>query len=78
MATMVSLLVAFYCACDLPYTVLHRMLHHRSIYRHIHKHHHRQIVPTRGNYDAINMHPCGFVVGEYMHLLFHLANWPST
>lgn len=62
-------LVAFYCVYDLPYTVFHRMLHHRSIYRYIHKHHHRQIVPTRGNYDAINVHPFEFVVGEYMHLL---------
>ena len=31
-------------------------------------HHHRQISPTRGNYDAINVHPFEFLVGEYNHL----------
>ena len=39
------------------------------MYRLIHKHHHRQHAPTRGNTDAINVHPFEFVVGEYIHLL---------
>merc|ERR1719198_1059184 len=61
-------LPALYVVYDLPYTVFHRVLHHRSVYRFVHKHHHRQIVPTRGNYDAINVHPFEFVVGEYLHI----------
>jgi sterol desaturase/sphingolipid hydroxylase (fatty acid hydroxylase superfamily) len=47
----------------------HRILHFRSLYAFIHKHHHRQKAPSRGNLDAINVHPFEFVVGEYLHLL---------
>jgi sterol desaturase/sphingolipid hydroxylase (fatty acid hydroxylase superfamily) len=39
------------------------------VYRLVHKHHHRQHAPSRGNTDAINVHPFEFVVGEYIHLL---------
>mmetsp|Transcript_9723 Transcript_9723/g.13392 ORF Transcript_9723/g.13392 Transcript_9723/m.13392 type:complete len:257 (+) Transcript_9723:146-916(+) len=53
---------------DLFYTVFHRVLHYRLFYGYCHKHHHRQRAPTRGNLDAINVHPFEFVVGEYLHL----------
>lgn len=33
------------------------------------QHHHRQKAPSRGNLDAINVHPFEFAVGEYLHLL---------
>ena len=39
------------------------------MYKLVHKHHHRQHAPSRGNTDAINVHPFEFVVGEYIHLL---------
>ena len=39
------------------------------VYKWVHKHHHRQHAPTRGNTDAVNVHPFEFVVGEYCHLL---------
>lgn len=61
--------VALYVVYDLFYTVFHRILHLRGIYRYIHKHHHRQKAPTRGNVDAVNVHPFEFVSGEYNHLL---------
>ena len=61
-------LPCLYIVYDLPYTLFHRVLHHRSVYKYVHKHHHRQIVPTRGNYDAINVHPFEFLVGEYLHI----------
>jgi hypothetical protein len=38
------------------------------VYRLVHKHHHRQHAPSRGNTDAVNVHPFEFVVGEYLHL----------
>ena len=41
----------------------------RSIYKLVHKHHHRQHAPSRGNTDAINVHPFEFIVGEYLHLV---------
>ena len=47
----------------------HRILHMRQFYGLIHKHHHRQKAPSRGNIDAINVHPFEFAVGEYLHLL---------
>lgn len=62
-------LVAFYIFYDFFYTIFHRTLHHRSIYGYIHKHHHRQKAPSRGNVDAINVHPFEFLVGEYLHLV---------
>lgn len=62
-------LVAFYVVYDFFYANFHRILHLRSLYGIIHKHHHRQKAPSRGNLDAINVHPFEFVVGEYLHLL---------
>ena len=63
-----SLCMAF-LLYDLFYGLFHRVLHQRWCYRYIHKHHHRQRVPTRGNKDAINVHPIEFIVGEWMHIL---------
>ena len=65
----VGSLLAFYAIYDLLYMTFHRILHHRSLYAWIHKHHHRQKAPSRGNLDAINVHPFEFLVGEYLHLL---------
>jgi sterol desaturase/sphingolipid hydroxylase (fatty acid hydroxylase superfamily) len=62
-------LPALYVVYDFFYTFFHRALHHPSVYALVHKHHHRQVVPTRGNTDAINVHPFEFVCGEYCHLL---------
>lgn len=59
----------FYVVYDFFYTIFHQVLHHKLVYKFVHKHHHRQVVPTRGNYDAINVHPFEFLVGEYLHLL---------
>jgi sterol desaturase/sphingolipid hydroxylase (fatty acid hydroxylase superfamily) len=64
----VQALVLLYLVYDFNYTLFHRALHHKSIYAFIHKHHHRQMAPTRGNIDAINVHPFEFIVGEYNHL----------
>lgn len=60
--------IAFYFFYDFFYMWFHRTLHIRSLYPLIHKHHHRQKAPSRGNIDAINVHPFEFVVGEYLHL----------
>jgi sterol desaturase/sphingolipid hydroxylase (fatty acid hydroxylase superfamily) len=62
-------LIAFYIFYDFFYLCFHQFLHVRAIYPYIHKHHHRQKAPSRGNADAINVHPFEFVVGEYLHLL---------
>jgi len=62
-------LVLFYLFYDFFYMSFHRFLHIKSIYGYIHKHHHRQLAPSRGNLDAINVHPFEFLVGEYLHLL---------
>lgn len=62
-------LVVFYIFYDFFYCNFHRILHFRSIYPYIHKHHHKQKAPSRGNLDAINVHPFEFIVGEYFHLL---------
>ena len=59
----------FYLFYDFFYMNFHRFLHIQSLYPLVHKHHHRQKAPSRGNYDAINVHPFEFVVGEYLHLL---------
>jgi sterol desaturase/sphingolipid hydroxylase (fatty acid hydroxylase superfamily) len=69
LANTVGSLVAFYAFYDFMYMWFHRILHIRSLYGAIHKHHHRQKAPSRGNIDAINVHPFEFVVGEYLHLL---------
>lgn len=61
--------IAFYVFYDFFYMWFHRILHLRSIYGYIHKHHHRQKAPSRGNIDAINVHPFEFVTGEYLHLV---------
>jgi len=53
---------------DFFYTILHWGLHIQSIYGYIHKHHHRQKAPSRGNVDAVNVHPIEFFLGEYNHL----------
>lgn len=58
-----------YIIYDFFYTLWHRFLHVRAIYPYIHKHHHRQVVPFRGNLDAVNVHPIEFVTGDYCHLL---------
>ena len=58
-----------YLVYDFFYTAWHRFLHLRFIYAYVHKHHHQQHAPSRGNLDAINVHPVEFIVGEYDHLL---------
>lgn len=65
----IGALVLFYLFYDFFYMSFHRLLHIRSLYGYIHKHHHRQKAPSRGNLDAINVHPFEFLVGEYLHLL---------
>mmetsp|Transcript_48843 Transcript_48843/g.81176 ORF Transcript_48843/g.81176 Transcript_48843/m.81176 type:complete len:271 (-) Transcript_48843:155-967(-) len=68
-------LVALFVVYDLFYSLFHRALHHRSIYRFVHKHHHRQVVPTRGLLDSVNVHPLEYLGGEYFHLLaIHLVS----
>lgn len=74
--------VLFHIVYDFFYTLLHLALHVRALYPLIHKHHHRQIVPSRGNLDAVNVHPVEFVLGEYNHILAvaivaHLAPVPT-
>jgi len=67
------LLYLFY---DFFYYFFHRTLHIPVLYGYIHKHHHRQTAPSRGNPDAINIHPIEMGVGEYNHLwcLFLLSH----
>jgi len=65
----VGAFVALYVVYDFFYTCFHRFLHHRSVYWLVHKHHHRQHAPTRGNTDAVNVHPLEYICGEYNHLL---------
>ena len=60
---------AFFVIYDFFYAPFHRALHHGAVYAYVHKHHHRQVVPTRGNTDAINVHPFEFLMGEYNHVL---------
>lgn len=71
---MAMVLPLLYVVYDLFYTVGHRALHHRSVYKYVHKHHHRQRAPSRGNVDAVNVHPFEFVSGEYNHL-FRYEEW---
>lgn len=72
MNTLVSM-PAMFVFYDFFYCLWHRLLHVRGIYGLVHKHHHRQVVPTRGTLDAMNVHPLEFVVGEYLHLLAMMA-----
>eukprot|EP00873_Tetraselmis_striata_P046444 jgi/Tetstr1/466708/TSEL_011181.t1 len=69
LASTAGALAALFVAYDLTYCLFHRGLHHRSVYRHVHKHHHRQMAPSRGNADAVNVHPLEYLPGEYNHLL---------
>ncbi len=62
-------IILFYVFYDFFYMSFHRLLHIRQLYGIIHKHHHRQKAPSRGNLDAINVHPFEFFVGEYLHLV---------
>ena len=60
---------------DLFYTLLHGALHIKGIYGWIHKHHHNQKAPSRGNIDAVNVHPIEYFLGEFNHLLaLHLVS----
>lgn len=61
-------LPAIFIIYDFFYTILHWALHIQAIYGYIHKHHHRQKAPSRGNVDAVNVHPIEFFLGEYNHL----------
>lgn len=70
-ASLLNTMVAFpalFVVYDFFYALWHRFLHLRQFYRFIHKHHHHQAAPTRGNVDAVNVHPIEFIVGEYLHL----------
>lgn len=59
---------------DLFYTILHGALHIKGIYGYIHKQHHHQKAPSRGNIDAVNVHPIEYFLGEFNHLLaLHLV-----
>lgn len=66
-------LAAMFVFYDFFYCLWHRLLHVRALYGYVHKHHHRQVVPTRGVLDAMNVHPVEFIVGEYLHLLAMMA-----
>ena len=61
--------IAFFIFYDYFYMWFHRLLHIRQLYPFIHKHHHRQKAPSRGNLDAINVHPIEYFIGEYLHLV---------
>lgn len=75
LASGLGAVVALYIVYDLFYTVFHRVLHLRGLYKLVHKHHHRQKAPSRGNADAVNVHPFEFLCGEYNHLLaLHLVS----
>eukprot|EP01038_Epipyxis_sp_PR26KG_P013233 gene13233-17736_t len=65
----VGSLLLFYLVYDFLYMNFHKFLHLRWLYPYVHKHHHRQKAPSRGNLDAINVHPFEYVVGEYIHLV---------
>eukprot|EP00039_Didymoeca_costata_P014872 m.245842 g.245842 ORF g.245842 m.245842 type:complete len:257 (+) comp16109_c4_seq1:112-882(+) len=60
---------ALFIVYDFFYHAFHFTLHYRTLYAYVHKHHHQQMAPSRGNTDAINVHPFEFVTGEYLHLL---------
>lgn len=54
---------------DFFYVILHGALHMKGVYGLIHKHHHHQKAPSRGNVDAVNVHPVEYILGEFNHLL---------
>jgi sterol desaturase/sphingolipid hydroxylase (fatty acid hydroxylase superfamily) len=69
--TLLNTLVAMpllYLVYDFFYTLFHWALHIKAIYAYIHKHHHMQKAPSRGNTDAINVHPFEYICGEFNHL----------
>lgn len=68
-ANTIGAFVVLYVVYDLFYSLFHRFLHLRGVYALVHKHHHRQHAPTRGNTDAVNVHPLEYICGEYNHLL---------
>jgi sterol desaturase/sphingolipid hydroxylase (fatty acid hydroxylase superfamily) len=65
----VLVVAPMYIVFDFFFSAFHRFLHLQWIYPYIHKHHHKQVSPTRGTYDAFNVHPIEFVIGEYIHLI---------
>lgn len=69
LANTLGAFVALFVVYDFFYTILHYALHIKAIYGWVHKHHHIQKAPSRGNLDAVNVHPIEFVLGEYNHLL---------
>lgn len=58
---------------DFVYTIMHRVMHINVLYPLVHKHHHRQHSPSRGNTDAVNVHPLEFALGEFLHIGSALA-----
>jgi sterol desaturase/sphingolipid hydroxylase (fatty acid hydroxylase superfamily) len=68
LANTIVALVLMFAIYDFVYTIMHWVMHIRVLYPLVHKHHHRQHVPTRGNVDAVNVHPLEFVLGEFLHL----------
>ena len=68
-ANTVGALAFCFALYDFVYYWFHYFLHHRALYQYVHKHHHRQMAPSRGNEDAVNVHPFEFGCGEYLHLL---------
>lgn len=65
----VGAIVLLFLLYDMVYVQFHKALHIRALYPLVHKHHHRQHAPSRGNTDAVNVHPFEFVSGEFLHLL---------
>jgi len=61
-------LAMLFVVYDFFYSLLHNFLHRKGIYEWIHKHHHKQKAPSRGNTDAVNVHPVEFFLGEWNHL----------
>ena len=61
-------LIGLFLLFDIFYGFFHYILHLQILYPYIHKHHHIQKAPSRGNVDAINVHPIEFLFGEYNHL----------
>ena len=62
-------LVGFFAIYDFIYVGFHGLLHVPAFYPWVHKHHHQQHAPSRGNVDAVNVHPFEFFSGEMLHVL---------